>query len=148
VPRPHFKLTLPAAQRLTLAARFRQADNVKDRARLQAVLLATRGDVGWRDIAHMVGCAKSSVQTWIANYQAGGLAGLLARKKAPGKASPLQAAAVQAQLQAGLQAGTWRTAGQVRQWRPRNTGSNAPSAPSITGWENCPGCCGSRAPST
>lgn len=122
MPRPYFELTLPEAQRRTLEARFRQTDNVKGRARLQAVLLATRGDVGWRDIAHMVGCARSSVQTWLANFQAGGLEGLLARKKAPGKASPLHAAAVQAQLRAGLQQGTWRTAGQMRQWLAREHG--------------------------
>ena len=116
MPRPYFKLTLPAAQRQALETRFRDTDNVKDRTRLQAVLLATRGDVGWRDIAQMAGGAVSSAQTWIAHFQAGGIEALLARKKAPGKASPLQAAAVQTQLQAGLQAGQWRTAGQVREW--------------------------------
>lgn len=120
--RPHFKLTLPEAQRRSLEQRFRQSDNVKDRARLQAVLLATRGDVGWRDIAALVGCAKSSVQTWLAKFQTDGIDGLLARKKAPGKPSPLQAANVQAQLQAGLQTGQWRTAGQVRQWLEKTHG--------------------------
>ena len=116
MPRPYFKLTLPEAQRQALEQRFRATDNVKDRTRLQVVLLATRGDVGWRDLAQMAGCAVSSAQTWIANFQAGGIEALLARKPAPGKTSPLQAADVQAQLQAGLKAGPWRTAGQVRAW--------------------------------
>jgi hypothetical protein len=53
--------------------RFGQAGNVKDRARLQAVLLATCGDMGWRDIARLVDCARSSVQTWVATEQAGRL---------------------------------------------------------------------------
>lgn len=114
--RPYFKLVMPEGQRRELEQRFRQSDNVKDRARLQAVLLATRGNAGWRDIARMVGCAVSTLQEWIAKFEAGGVDGLLARKQAPGKASPLQAAVVQTQLKAGLQQGTWRTAGQVRQW--------------------------------
>ena len=114
--RPHFKLVMPEDQRRALEQRFRQSDNVKDRARLQAVLLATRGNVGWRDIAQMVGCAVSTLQDWMAKFEAGGVAGLLARKQAPGKPSPVQAAAVQAQLKAGLAKGAWRTAGQVQQW--------------------------------
>ena len=120
--RPHFKLVLTPEQRRDLETRFRESHNVKDRARLQAVLLATRGDVGWRDIARIVGCAVSTLQTWLAKFAADGVAGLLARKQAPGKASAVAAPAVQEQLQAGLKKGQWRTAGQVREWLEKTHG--------------------------
>ena len=44
------------------------------------------------------------------------MAGLLARKKAPGRPSALQDPQVQAPIQAGLKAGQWRTAGQLAAW--------------------------------
>lgn len=114
--RPHFKLVISAEQRAELERAFRGSQDVQQRSRLQAVWLATRGDVGWRDVAQMVGCAVSTLQVWIGKYLAGGLSELLARKRAPGKPSPMQAPAVQAQLRAGLAKGTWRTAGQVQHW--------------------------------
>jgi transposase len=120
--RAHFKLVITVEQRAEVERCFRQTQDVRQRSRLQAVLLATRGDVGWRDVAQMVGCAVSTLQEWIGKYLAGGLAGLLSRKRAPGKASPMQAAAVQAQLRAGLAEGTWRTAGQVRHWLAQTHG--------------------------
>ena len=43
-----------------LEEQFKAADDVRQRQRLQAILLATIGQHGYRDIAQMVGCATST----------------------------------------------------------------------------------------
>ena len=69
-----------------------------------------------KEIAALIGRARSTIQEWINAYEAGGLAGLLARKKAPGKPSPIADPALQAQIRAGLRGGRWRTASHLATW--------------------------------
>ncbi|MBK9139857.1 MAG: DUF11 domain-containing protein [Verrucomicrobia bacterium] len=87
--RPHFTLVISAEQRAELGRAFRDSQAVKQRSRLQAVWLATRGHVGWRDVAQRVGCAVFTSQVWIGKYLAGGRGELLARQRAPAKPSPM-----------------------------------------------------------
>ena len=68
------------------------------------------------ELADQVGRRRSTLQTWLRKFQAGGLAGLLERDAAPGVSSPLGAARVQRQLQAGLQASRWTSAAHVAAW--------------------------------
>ena len=114
--RPKLKLVVSAEQRAALRAALKENTALRQRDRLQAIQLASTGRHTFTEIAQLLGRARSTVQLWLDQYEAGELPGLLARKPAPGKASELQRPEVQAQLQAGLKAGRWRTAGQIAAW--------------------------------
>lgn len=114
--RARLKLTVLPAQKAELEQRFKAADNVRQHQRLQAILLATTGRHGYRDIAQIVGCAPSTFALWLNKYLAGGVEELLRRDTPPGSSSPIGAPAVQEALVAGLKSGRWRTAGQVAAW--------------------------------
>lgn len=114
--RNKLKLVITAAEQEELRAALKTTTEVRLRDRIHAVQLATTGCHTHEEIASLIGRARSGIQQWINHYQAGGLARLLARKKPPGKASPIAGAEVQAQLRAGLLKGQWRTAGQMAAW--------------------------------
>jgi transposase len=114
--RPKLKLVIDTAQRQELREAFKENTDARQRDRLQAIQLAGTGRHTHEEIAHLLGRARSTVQLWLDQYEAGGLPRLLERKCAPGKASELQRPEIQAQLQAGLKAGRWRTAGQIAAW--------------------------------
>jgi transposase len=114
--RAHLKLTVSLTQKAELEQRFKAADDVRHRQRLQAMLLATTGQHGYRDIAQIVGCSPSTFGLWLNKFLAGGISELLRRETPPGSSSPIGQARVQAELVAGLKSGRWRTAGQVAAW--------------------------------
>lgn len=114
--RSRLKLTVQPARKAELEQRFKAAKDVRQRQRLQAIVLATTGQHGYRNIARIVGCATSTFALWLNKYLAGGVEELLRRQTPPGSSSPLSAAAVQQDLVAGLKAGRWRTARQVAAW--------------------------------
>lgn len=114
--RAHLKLTVLPAQKAELEQRFKATDDVRERQRLQAMLLATTGQHGYRDIAQIVGCATSTFALWLNKYLGGGVEELLRRETPPGASSPIGAAPVQQELVAGLKSGRWRTARQVAAW--------------------------------
>jgi putative transposase len=114
--RPTLKLTVSPAQKADLERRFKAADDVRHRQRLQAILLATSGQEGYRDIARIVGCSTSTFALWLNKYLAGGVEELLRRETPPGLTSPIAQPQVQQELVAGLKSGRWRTAGQVAAW--------------------------------
>jgi transposase len=131
--RAHLKLTVSPAQKAALEERFKAADDVRQRQRLQAILLATRGQQGYRDIAQIVGCSTSTFALWLNKYLAGGVAELLRREKPPGTTSPIGRPQVQQELLAGLKSGRWRTAGQVAAWLKETHGIKR-AAKSIYRW--------------
>jgi transposase len=114
--RAHLKLTVSPAQNAALEERFKAADDVRQRQRLQAIVLAMTGQHGYRDIAKIVGCSTSTFALGLNKYLAGGVEELLRRERPPGLTSPIGAAKVQNELVSGLKAGRWRTAGQVAAW--------------------------------
>jgi transposase len=114
--RAHLKLTVQPALKAELEQQFKAADEVRKRQRLQAILLATTGRHGYRDIAQIVGCSPSTFALWLNKFLAGGIAELLRRETPPGSTSPIGEPQVQAELKAGLKSGRWRTAGQVAAW--------------------------------
>jgi len=105
-----------AAQREALRAALKDNTASRQRDRLQAIQLASTGRHTFAEIAQLLGRARSTVQLWLDQYEAGDLPGLPARHPAPGKVSELQCPKIQAELQAGLQQGRWRTAGQIAAW--------------------------------
>jgi transposase len=84
--------------------------------RVGFALLGATGQLTMEELAEKVGRRRSTLQTWLAKFQAGGLTGLLERDASPGITSPLGAARVQQQLQAGLKAGRWTSAAHVAAW--------------------------------
>jgi transposase len=132
-PRAHLNLTVQPAQKAELEKRFKTTEDVRQRRRLQAVLLATTGQHGYRDIAQIVGCATSTFALWLNQYLAGGIEGLLRRESPPGLTSPIGQPKVQKQFEEGLKAGRWRTAAQVAAWLQEEHGIKR-AAKSIYRW--------------
>jgi len=120
--RHKLKLVVSAAQQEELGRALKERTDLRERDRIQTVRLATTGRHTHEEIAALVGRARSTVQEWIDRYEAGALAGLLDRKKAPGRKSELQAPRIQAQIQEGLKTGRWRTAGQMAAWLAQSHG--------------------------
>jgi len=120
--RHKLKLMVSVAQQDELGRALKERSDPRERDRIQTVRLATTGRHTHEEIAALVGRARSTVQEWVDRYEAGGVAGLLARKKAPGRKSELQDPQVQAQIRAGLKAGQWRTAGQLAAWLAQRHG--------------------------
>lgn len=120
--RPKLKLVISAARREELRDAFKENTDARQRDRLQAIQLASTGRHTHEEIAHLLGRARSTIQLWLDQYEAGGLSRLLERKAAPGKSSELQRPEVQAQLQAGLKTGRWRTAAQIAAWLAQTHG--------------------------
>jgi len=114
--RKRTKLVMSASEAVQLKEQIRAATDPRDKERLQVVSWATSGQHTLADLARLAGRARSTIQVWLDDFAAGGIAQLLEREAPPGKSSPVADATVQAQLQAGLQAGRWRTAGQVAAW--------------------------------
>jgi transposase len=114
--RKRTKLAMSEAHADQLKNQIRSATDSRDKERLQVVLWATSGQHSLDELARLAGRARSTIQIWLDDFTAGGLAQLLERETPPGKTSPLAAPKVQAQLQAGLKAGHWRTAAQVAAW--------------------------------
>src|SRR5690242_20262992 len=114
--RKRTKLVMSASEAVQLKEQIRAAMDPRDKERLQVVSWATSGQHTLADLARLAGRARSTIQVWLDDFAAGGIAQLLEREAPPGKSSPVADATVQAQLQAGLQAGRWRTAGQVAAW--------------------------------
>jgi transposase len=133
VPRASLKLSVQPAEKAELEKRFKTTEDVRQRQRLQAVLLAITGQHGYRDIAQIVGCATSTFALWLNQYMAGGIEGLLRRESPPGVTSPIGQPKVQQQLEEGLKAGRWRTAPQVAAWLEETHGIKR-AAKSIYRW--------------
>jgi transposase len=99
-----------------LKQRLRAATDVREKERLQVVLWAMGGQHTLAELATLAGRARSTVQIWLDDFEAGGIPRLLQREASPGRPSALAAGPVQEELQAGLRAGRWRTAAQVAAW--------------------------------
>ena len=114
--RKRTKLAMSAAEAAQLKDQIRTATHARDKERLQVVSRAASGQFTLASLARQAKRARSTIQVWLDDFRAGGVAQLLERGAPPGKPSPIAEARVQAQLQAGLKAGHWRTAGQVAAW--------------------------------
>lgn len=114
--RPRLKLAASEAQKAALAQGIKVEKDAVFRDRMRAVLLATTGTRRVVDIAAQVGRATSAVQRWLDAFTTQGLEGLRTRRRAPGKASAMQAPEIQRELAAGLRAGRWRTGAQLALW--------------------------------
>ena len=105
--------------------------------RLTFALLCSTGAYTLEELAVKVGRQRSTLQNWLAKFQAGGLDGLLERDTPPGVTSPLGEAALQRQLQAGLKAGRWTSAAHIVEWLKETHGITR-SRKSIYYWfEKC-----------
>lgn len=73
-----------------LKQRLRQEPDRRKQVRLQMLyLLATAQATTRHEVARMLGLSRNTVGHWLADYEQGGLAGLLTRYVAPGKAPSL-----------------------------------------------------------
>ena len=116
------KLAVSEAQKVALAQGLKHEKDAVFRDRLRAVQLATEGTRRIVDIAAQLGRAVSAVQRWLDTFIAHGVEGLHTRRRAPGKASAMQAPVVQQELAAGLQEGRWRTGAQMAAWLQQTHG--------------------------
>ena len=110
------QLALSDAERAAAQRRLASADDPRTAERLRFALAAATGQHTLEELARRLGRTRSTVQNWLAQFEAGGLEGLLARQSGPGRATPVAEASLQRQLLAGLQAGRWSSAAQVAAW--------------------------------
>lgn len=114
--RARIKLSLSVGELARIKRRLHYVRDPERKKRLQAVCRAAEGQHTLAQLAGMAGCARSTIQRWLAQFDERGLEGLLEIKSPPGLTSPLARLEVQAQLHAGLEAGRWRNAAQVTAW--------------------------------
>jgi transposase len=105
------------AQRLV-----RSGTDAREVERARFALLAASGRHTMEALAGLVGRQRSTLQTWLAKFQSGGLERLLERETSPGLASPIAEPTIQRQLQTGLAQGRWSSAAQVAAWLHRTHG--------------------------
>ena len=111
--RPKLKVVVPEDVATQVREQFHRAKDVRHKERLQVVLLAMGGQHTYEEIAQVVGRARSGVQSWIARFAAGGIAGLLERRSSPGRPSGLRASTRKV-IESGLREGRWVSAPQAR----------------------------------
>lgn len=114
--RKRTKLGISPAVLIELKERLRTTSDVRAKERLQVVLWSTQGRHTLEDLARLAGRARSTIQIWLDQFEAGGLARVLERESPPGQRSPIGEPQVQTELKAGLKSGRWRTARQVAAW--------------------------------
>lgn len=114
--RKRTQLDLSPAERREAQRLVRNCEDPRVVERAGFALLGATGQLTMEELAAKIGRRRSTLQTWLAKFQAGGLAGLLERDASPGITSPLSTARVQQQLQAGLKAGRWTSAAHVAAW--------------------------------
>ena len=102
--RKRTKLTITTTETVALKAQIRAATDPWDKERLQVVQWATSGQHTLADLARLANRARSTIQVWLGDFTAGGLARLLEREAPPGQPSPLAAAAAfRAELEQNLE---------------------------------------------
>ena len=94
---------------------LRATTNPREQERLIVARMAMSGKHTLAMMAEVVGRARSSIQIWLDKFEAGGVAGLLDRKRPPGREASLSPQ-VQQEVKAQLAEGTWRTAQEFRHW--------------------------------
>jgi transposase len=99
-----------------LKQRLRTVTDVREKERLLVVVWATGGQHTLEELAKLSGRARSTIQIWLDDFEAGGIVRLLERKTSTGRPTALSESKVQEQLKEGLRAGRWRTAAQVAAW--------------------------------
>ena len=110
------QLALSDTERSAALRLLASTEDPRKAERLCFALNASTGEHTLEELAHRLLRTRSTIQNWLARFEAGGLEGLLARDTAPGRATPVAQANIQRQLRAGLQAGRWTSAGQVAVW--------------------------------
>jgi transposase len=110
------ELNLSPAERRETLRLARSCTDPRVLERVEFARLGATGQHTMEELAKLVGRRRSTLQTWLTKFRAGGLAGLLERDTAPGVDSPVAAPKVQQQLQAGIKSGRWATATEVAAW--------------------------------
>ena len=98
-----------------LVAALAACQTVRDHQRLLAMRLAASGQLTAAQIAETVGLSRRQFFNWVTAFQAGGVAGLLARAHGGGPPPRVTGAAL-TELQAGLQTGRWKRAKEIQAW--------------------------------
>jgi len=114
--RKRTQLDLSPAERREAQRLLRTCADPRLVERAGFALLGAAGQLTMEELAAKVGRRRSTLQTWLLKFQAGGLAGLLERDTSSGITSPIGKGRIQQQLLAGLQAGRWTSAAQVAVW--------------------------------
>ena len=114
--RPKLRLILDTAAKADVDRRFEETSDVREQERLQAVRLAESGHHTYAEIARIVGRSTTTLQTWFAKLEAGGVDGLLERSGGPGRTSEIGTPKIQKALQKGLREGRWMSEPQLAAW--------------------------------
>ena len=110
------QLALSAAEQAAVGRWQENPDDPRTAERLRFALEASTGQYTLEELARRLGRQRSTLQNWLARFEAGGLEGLVAREGGPGRATPVAQANIQRQLLTGLRAGRWTSAAHVAAW--------------------------------
>lgn len=115
--RPPIKLAMEPQLKEHVQRIHRETKDVRTKERAQVILLATQGTLSYQQIADTVGRASSTIRGWIDRFCEEGADALICRQgQGGGRPSPMSDPEVQQAIEQHLKEGTWRTAGQAREW--------------------------------
>ena len=115
--RPKLRMAMLPKQVAEVRKRHRTTRETREKERCQAMLLAHGGQHSYEEIAEIVGRARSTIQTWIKEFEKEGLRSLSHQQgQGGGKPTELRDEQIQKELRKGLHSGRWMTAVQVQHW--------------------------------
>jgi transposase len=120
--RQRTRLELTSVQKAKLEKLLATTRDARLRDRLHFAAKAMTGCDTLEELAHKIGRSRSTIQNWLAKFEAGGLDGLLERDTPPGMDSPLADEAIQKQLRDGIKSGHWKSATEVAAWLSKRHG--------------------------
>lgn len=102
---------------------LQQVSTARDQERLQMLYWLKQGFVQSRQgLAKLLHRNERTLYEWLCQYKQGGIAGLLALKRAPGKASKIPPAALEVLHQKLQEPEGFRSYGEVQQWLAQHWG--------------------------
>ena len=115
--RPKLRMAMLPEQAAELRRRHRSTRDTREKERCQAVLLAHGGQHTYEEIAEIVGRARSTIQTWIKEFEGRGLLSLVHQQgQGGGKPTELRNEQIQRELREGLRSGRWMRAAEIQRW--------------------------------
>jgi transposase len=120
--RPKLKLAMEPEVVEILRGLRRKPRNIKQKEKVQALLLAHSGKKSYEEIAEIVSRARSTIQVWVKAFEEKGVSWLEEKPIHPGRPSEMSNAKIQKAMLKGLKAGRWVTGVEIQRWLKKEHG--------------------------
>ena len=114
--RPKLKLAMEPEVVEELKRLLRKPRSVKEKEKVQTLLLAHSGKKSYEEISEVIGRARSTIQIWVKSFEAKGVSWLEEKVERSGRPSELQDPKIQKALVNGLKEGRWVTGVEIQRW--------------------------------